>query len=212
LPQYFEKQSTFKKENMKKKLLSILPYIAAIGVISVLILLIYSGVQQVYRTNANDPQLDLVYSIRAKLEAGADSNKVLPDPGPDLAHGSQVFAGIYSVEGRPIKSSSVLDGKLPELPAGVFSNAREHGENRISWQPRSGVRMAMVIIPGSGAKAGFIIAGRSLHETEDRIQNLNYLLILGWSLAVGIILIAGFLQYRAQNVECRMRGMKGELY
>ena len=44
-------------------------------------------------------------------------------------------------------------------------------------QPEAGVRIAAVIVPVSGAKPGFVLAGRSLRETENRIDQFGLLVV-----------------------------------
>ena len=47
----------------------------------------------------------------------------------------------------------------------------------MTWQPRSGVRVATVAIPWTG---GTVVAGRSLRAIETRIESIQLLALLGW--------------------------------
>ena len=62
-------------------------------------------------------------------------------------------------------ASVILDGKTPALPAGVLESSKELGENRVTWQPRDGVRIAAIIV---AYKDGYVLAGRNLREVEIR--------------------------------------------
>ena len=82
-----------------------------------------------------------------------------------------------------------------QLPAGVFDFAKTQGEHEITWQPRSGVRMAMVVISSNFSPVGFIVAGRSLQEVEVREHNLIIMAFLGWLVCIGLLLLHAALQF-----------------
>ena len=96
---------------------------------------------------------------------------------------------------NPVRSSGYLDGKMPELPAGVFDFAKTQGEHEVTWQPRNGVRMAMVIISSNSFPVGFVAAGRSLQEIEVREHNLITMVFLGWIICIGLVLLHAVLQF-----------------
>jgi len=75
--------------------------------------------------------------------------------------------------GRPVVSSGTLDGKPPTLPRGVFVHTAKAGEDRVTWQPRPGVRQAVVVRRIEGSSGGFAVAGRSLREVENRVSDLD---------------------------------------
>jgi hypothetical protein len=80
---------------------------------------------------------------------------------------------VYSADGTPTAGNGYLDGALPKMPSGVFSEAYVNHENRITWQPRSDIRSAVVIVGIGGGRKGYVMVGRSLKETERRISNLT---------------------------------------
>jgi hypothetical protein len=63
----------------------------------------------------------------------------------------------------------------------------------VTWQPEPSVRIASVVVAYGGAQPGFVLAGRSLRESEVRVDRLTSLLAAGWlaSLAVITVLVAG---------------------
>jgi hypothetical protein len=135
--------------------------------------------QQVLRSTANDPQVQMAHDATFRLAAGADLHIAggdLVDPSRSLAP----FLIVFDVNGRPISSSAVLDGKTPVPPAGVFSYTQAHREERVSWQPRPGVRIAAVVVPFGGKHPGFVLAGRSLADVEASTQKLLLGAIIGW--------------------------------
>ncbi len=95
----------------------------------------------------------------------------------------------YNEQGEVEASTGVLNNQSPQLPAGVLEYTRQHGEDRITWQPESGVRIAAVIVGYSGAKTGFVLAGRSLKEVENRIGQAELLTAGAWIVAMAASLL-----------------------
>jgi hypothetical protein len=75
---------------------------------------------------------------------------------------------VYDDAGNVLASSVVLHGVTPDLPAGVLDYTRAYGEDRVTWQPEEGVRIAAVVVRYEGTQSGFVLAGRSLREVEVR--------------------------------------------
>ena len=63
-------------------------------------------------------------------------------------------------------STGVLDGKAPIIPTGVSDYAKANQEDVLTWQPRAGVRMALVVEHTTNEKAAFVAVGWSLEEVE----------------------------------------------
>jgi hypothetical protein len=73
---------------------------------------------------------------------------------------------------------------------GVFDYTRAHGQDRITWQPRSGVRSAAIVARYGGAHPGFVLAGRSLREVEAREDRLTLMVGIAWAATLGASLVA----------------------
>lgn len=145
---------------------------------------VYVAVQQNYRLSANDPQSQIAEDISAAIAQGTPANNIVPATGTtDIAQSLSAFVLIYDDSGKQIGSSAILDGKNPDYPTGVFNTVKQKGETAVTWQPRSGVRMATVVTSypatASGTTAGFVVAGRSLREVEKRINNLGVIVLAG---------------------------------
>jgi len=80
-------------------------------------------------------------------------------------------------------------GRACGLPPGVLDYVRQNGEDRITWQPRPGVRMASVVVGFGGVKSGFVLAARSLREIEKRGDQAELEAGLAWIAALGVSLI-----------------------
>jgi hypothetical protein len=153
--------------------------------ITLLVGLIYATVQQVYRTNANDPQIQMAEDAAALLRAGASPESVLPSNSVDLSMSLSPFIIVYDAAGDPVASNATLNGSAPVIPFGSLEYAKANGQNRVTWQPAPGVRIASVVVPISVEDEGYVLAGRSLREVEDRVDQLT--LKLGLGLLAGLV-------------------------
>lgn len=63
--------------------------------------------------------------------------------------------------------------------------ARQNGMDGVTWRPRTGVRVAAVVVPWRG---GTVLAGRSLRLVETREDEVLLLAAGGWLL--GLLAIA----------------------
>ena len=181
-----------------KKIFFFLPHLSAAAVVTVVTGLIYVAVQQNYRSGANDPQLQIARDINDRLRRGSSIQKYLQDSvnlNSDLA----VFTTLYDGRAMPVQSSGFLDGKIPRLPSGVFDFARTNGEERVTWQPRPGIRMATVVLHAGLPSIAFIVVGRSLQEIEVREQSLRISVVTCWVIAMGLIAITAFIQGLARG-------------
>jgi len=172
----------------------ILNYLTAMIIVTMMTGLVYVSVQQVYRNGANDPQIQLANEMNANLKAGRPIEKLWPDS-LDLQSSLGIFATLYDEHAQPLKSSALLDGKIPELPPGVFEFTKNQGEDRVTWQPRAGVRMAMVVVRGNYSPVAFIAVGRSLKEVEIREQNLLKMTAICWSTMLVLLIIFGLIHF-----------------
>jgi hypothetical protein len=154
--------------------------------------------QQVLRQGANDPQIQMAsdlavvldkYGVNDGLRQGAliNSGGVV-----DMDRSLAPFLIVYNDEGQPLGSNAQLNGQTPTPPAGVFDNVRQHGEERVSWQPvpgrEHGVRIAAVIERVNGTQPGFVLAGRNMREVEAREAQVGQLALLTWIGMMGVIL------------------------
>jgi hypothetical protein len=140
--------------------------------------------QQMLRLGANDQPLQLALDAATALADGSDPVAVLP-PGPvEISSSLAPFGLVFDAQGGLLASSGVLHGAAPLLPDGVREFAREHGEDRVTWQPEPGVRIAAVVVPYSGASTGTVVMGRSLKEVERRIDVVGELALAGMGAGV----------------------------
>ncbi len=153
---------------------------------------VYLVAQQGLRTGADSPQLQLAEDAARALDAGASPSSVTGPVTVDVARSLAPFVTAFDQSGKPVASSGQLDGAPPVPPKGVLDAAGAGATNRVTWQPRDGVRIATVTVPWSG---GTVMAGRSLREVERLENNALLLVAAGWAatlaaLAVVCLLVA----------------------
>jgi hypothetical protein len=149
--------------------------------------LVYGVGQHILRSTANDPQVQLARDAAARWDAGAAPASLVPGTQTDVGRSLAPFLIVYDGSGAELASSAVLDGSRPQLPSGVLDSARKAGEDRITWQPAQGVRIATVVVP---AERGFVLAGRSLRLVEEREDDTQLLVVVGWLGALGSTAVA----------------------
>jgi hypothetical protein len=132
--------------------------------------LAYLAVQQDLRMGANDPQIQMAEDAANALNGSASVNSILPSTKVELATSLAPFLIVFDDSGKVIGSSATLHGAVPVYPMGVLEYTRLKGEDRVTWQPEAGIRMATVVVRFD---QGFVLAGRSLREAEIRATNLE---------------------------------------
>ena len=177
-------------------------YLVLTALITVVMILIYAAVQQTYRTGLNDPQIQMATDISLKINQGRSIESYFAEDPTDITKSLSPFIVFYDAQGRPIRSNAFLDGKMPQVPPGVFETFTNDVEHRISWQPRRGVRMAMVIIKTNASPVQFVAAGRSMIEVEERIHQMSVMVFFAWMICVGIIVFSAVYSYfmRAKKI------------
>ncbi len=149
--------------------------------------LLYLVAQQVVRQGANDPQVQMANDAVQALAEGAEPAAVVPAGHLDFSQSLAPFLIIYDGAGKELAASGSLRGHVPAPPPGVLAYALKNGENRVTWQPEIGVRLAAVVLRTTEAKPRLVLAARSLREVELRQAQLGLLSALG---AVALLLAA----------------------
>jgi hypothetical protein len=141
--------------------------------------LIYICMQQNLRLGANEPQVQMAEDAARALAAGEAPESLVPARNVDIAESLAPYLILYDKTGKVIASNAVLNGQVPELPAGVLDYTAEEMQDRISYQPEPAARGAVVVIFVQGGPGGYALAGRSLREVEKRIDLLGLQVFLG---------------------------------
>lgn len=157
-------------------------------------------VQQLYRQSVNDPQVQIAEDIAWAIENGAKPTAILASSTKiDIATSLRPYTVIYDKDLTPLVWSGTLDGKPPAPPRGVFESAKSSsygsGENRITWQPEDNVRSAIVVVHVLQTD-GYVLSGRNMRETEDRIWYMQVIIGVAWLLMLAATLFATWIGAR----------------
>lgn len=157
----------------------------------------YVAVQQNYRQSMDDPQIQMAEDIALTLSRDDTPASVVPRgvPPVDIAQSLAPWIAVYDSSGMPLESNAVLDNAPPRLPAGLFDTTtwRAHktfaapsgNETRVTWQPRPGVRQAVVLVQYQATRGvRYVAVGRSIRIGEERIITLTYLVAIAWSATI----------------------------
>jgi len=141
----------------------------------------YGVGQNIARSAANDPQIQLAQDGAAELAAGAGAESVANGPQVDLATSLAVATTVVGRDGTILGSTGRLDGGTVRPPLGALAAATSQEPHIVTWQPRRGVRLAAVIARYSGASgSGTVVVARSLRVVEQRDTRLLALVAVGW--------------------------------
>lgn len=149
--------------------------------------LTYGVGQFILRTSANDPQVEMAQAATDQLAQGSAPASVLPSNVVDITHSLSPYIIVLDRQGNVLASSVRLLGTTPSIPSGVLRYTLVHSEDRVTWEPQPGVRSAVVVRHFSGNTQGFVIAGRSLAEIENRESTLLGAVFVGWLITLSII-------------------------
>ncbi len=166
-------------KSLRRAFISWIPLaIAIVGICG----LIYLAVQQDDRQSLNDPQIQMAEDAAQAIANGGSVSTVVPSAAFDIGQSLAPYIIVYDESGHAVAYSGTLDGAVPVPPAGVFAYAQEHGSDRLTWEPKAGVRTAIDVerIPGN---EGFVLVGRNMREVESRESALEE------TVAVGMIAI-----------------------
>jgi hypothetical protein len=171
------------------------------GSVTIMSGLIYITAQQNLRQSANDPQIQMAEDAATALNAGADTLSLISLHTVDIAQSLAPYLLMFDDAGKPIAGSGLLHGQIPTLPAGVLDAARAE-EHRVTWQPETSVRSAIVIRHIDGMHPGYVVAGRSLRETENRESQLTWMVVMAWIVSLFLVALTAMplLKPKSENL------------
>jgi hypothetical protein len=155
--------------------------------------LAYALVQQDLRSGANDPQIQMAEDAALALDAGAQPMSLVGASNVDIAESLAPFLVVFDRSGAVLATDGQLDGHAPLPPLGMLEAAQASGSNRVTWQPRQGVRIATVSVRWSG---GTVMAGRSLREVEIREDAALQIALAAWLVMLASLAVAALVAAR----------------
>jgi hypothetical protein len=161
--------------------------------LTLVFLAIYGVNQQALRQSANDPQIQMAEDTAAAIGAAEPVSFFNSPTKIDISKSLAPYLVIYDANGAIAASTGMLNGAPLMVPKGVLQSALAGGEDRVTWQPQPGVRSAIVVVPIKGIVNGFVVAGRSLRETENREDQIGAITFAAWFISLIAMLIIFFL-------------------
>jgi hypothetical protein len=137
------------------------------------------------RSGGDQQPLRLATRAASLLEAGSRPADILP-PAINMAASPAPFVMVFDRQHHVLASSGRLNGRMPALPGGVLAWAARHGEDRITWEPRPGLREAAVIEPYGQPRPGFVLAAQSLQTISARQRTLTWSIACCWLAALTV--------------------------
>lgn len=147
---------------------------------------IYITGQQILRLSANFQSAQIANQIAESLNRNgsiSDATKFYPSA-VELATSYAPAIFVYDTNNNLLATNATLDSKQAALPDGVLTYTQKYGKDSISWQPRAGVREALVT---TTYNKGIVAVGVSLYNVEKVIDTLGLLVLFGY-----ILCLAGY--------------------
>jgi hypothetical protein len=154
--------------------------------------LVYLAVQQDLRMGANDVPAQIAQDTAASIAKGSEPWTVTGREDVEISTSLAAWSLVFDDTGKVVAGTPVLDGKQAVPPAGVFSVTKASGQDRVTWQPRAGVRQAVVAVRVAGGK-GVVMAGHSLTETEAHVDHLTQIAGAAWVAILAAAFVASLL-------------------
>ena len=140
----------------------------------------YVIMQQDLRMGANDTQAEIAGNVDLALGEGTPY-KIFSSANPvKIGKSLTPYLILYGLDGKPLGGNGAMEGNYPTPPKGVFDYVLLHKEDRFTWEPKSGVREAVVMRLHEGTNPAYILVGRSLTEVERHISQLSLLTLILW--------------------------------
>jgi hypothetical protein len=149
--------------------------------ISLISLMVYGTMQQTLRQGINIVPVQLATDAVNKLESGISAKSVPLPANIEISKSLSPFVIIFDQNKKVLVSSATLDGSTPVIPQGTFDYVTKSGQDRVTWQPRTGIREALVIDKYStDGSSGYVVAGTSLKESEAITDKVGRDIFIGW--------------------------------
>jgi hypothetical protein len=172
--------------------------LAGVGILVIIFGTIYGVAQQVQRSDANQPQIQISEDTAAQISSSYDPHIASTFTPVDMRASLAPFTIVYDKTGRVVSGSGYLNGRVPKAPLGILKAAQGKTYNAVTWQLQKGTRIAAVTV---AIKNYYVLSGRSLTEVEKNETHTLQLSMIGGVLSLLLLGIA--VMVRAQVVEHR---------
>jgi len=130
------------------------------------------------------------------LSQGEPANYVIAISKVEMSRSLAAFIIFCDEARKAVASPGFVHGQIPSPPAGVFDYVKRNGQDRITWEPENGVRIAAIFERYEGSISGFLVVGRSLREIEKRESQVERIAVAAmratWVLALIVVVFCKF--------------------
>lgn len=155
----------------------IIVWVAGLLMLGTIFGCIYFITQQIQRSEANNPQIEIATDIATELNNGVSPTDAVQGNQTSANTTQAPFVVIYDQYGNPIVGSAELNFKLPTVPIGVLTDSKGQDYSFVTWQPESNLRFAAVTVH---AKNYYVLSARSLVEVEKLEARTLALAVTAW--------------------------------
>lgn len=131
------------------------------------------------------------------LSQGEPANYVIATSKVEMSRSLAAFIIFCDEARKAVALSGFVHGQIPSPPAGVFDFVKRNGQDRITWEPENGVRIAAIFERYEGSISGFLVVGRSLREIEKRESQVEMItgiaMLATWVLTFIILALCEFI-------------------
>lgn len=152
--------------------------------ISVIIASFYIGAQQAVRQAADYPQIQIAQDLATDLFQNKDPSVSLK-ANVDIEKSLAPFVILFDSNGKAVEGTGKINDKLAQVPSEMLESARQKTEHRTTWQASKTTQVATVVRYYQNSKrAGFVLSGRNIRETQKQTSNLLLISTVAWALSL----------------------------
>ena len=140
----------------------------------------YVALEQSMRMSANDTQAEIARNVEQSLTEGTPYKLFSSTHPVVIGESLTPYVVLYDMDRKPLSGNGMLGGNYPAPPKGTFDYLLTHHEDRFTWEPRPGMREAVVALFHDGKNPAYIIVGKSLLEVDKHIDQLSRLTLVLW--------------------------------
>ena len=175
----------------------ITPWVGVALVITIINGSIYGVSQQQQRSSADFPQVQLAQDAASALNSGVQKLSVTQGK-VDMANSLASFVNVYDQDGNVVAGSGLLDGQVPKPPIGVLKAAKGKAYSRVTWEPKTGVRIAAVT---SASDKYYVLSGRSMKFAEANVTTTLNISAASEVTSLAVLAVVYFISAKKSSVK-----------
>ncbi len=161
--------------------------LAGVGILIVIFGTIYVVTQQVQRSDANYPQVQMAEDAATQINNSHDAHAASLLTPVNMNTSLAPFTIVYDKKGNVVSGSGYLNNKVPKASLSMLEASKGEDYSAVTWEPQKNVRIAAVTV---AAKDYYVLSGRSLTEVEKNETQTFKLAFIGGIVALMLLGVA----------------------